>query len=230
MAHCSYEAGILEDPNVTPPEDMWKLTVDPLKAPHTPEDFTLVFKKGLPVSLTTAKGETITDPVKLFLEANAIARRHGVGRIDIVENRFIGLKSRGCYETPGLTCLRSAHMDLEGLTLDREVRALRDQFVTFNYAKILYNGLYFSPEREFLEESIVASQKSVNGQVRCRVYKGQFSVLGRSSETEKLYDASESSMDEIGAFTPEATEGFIIVQAIRLKKFGEAKVSAGEKM
>jgi argininosuccinate synthase len=230
LAHCSYEAGILEDPNVTPPEDMWKLTVDPLKAPNTPEDFTLFFEKGLPVKLVTSKGESITDPVKLFLEANAIARRHGVGRIDIVENRFIGLKSRGCYETPGLTCLRSAHIDLEGLVLDREVRALRDQFITFNYAKILYNGLYFSPEREFLEDSIVASQKNVNGQVRCRVYKGQFSVLGRSSETEKLYDASESSMDEIGAFTPEATEGFIIVQAIRLKKFGEAKVAAGEKM
>jgi argininosuccinate synthase len=212
LAHCSYEAGILEDPDVTAPSDMWKLTVDPLKAPDSPEDFTLVFEKGLPKKLITSKGKTITDAVELFLEANAIARRHGVGRIDIVENRFIGLKSRGCYETPGLTCLRSAHIDLEGLVLDREVRALRDQFVTFNYAKILYNGLYFSPEREFLEESIVASQKNVNGQVRCRVYKGSFIVLGRSSETEKLYDASESSMDEIGAFSPEATTGFIAVQ------------------
>lgn len=213
LAHCSYEAGILEDPDVTAPEDMWKLTVDPLKAPDTPEDFTLVFEKGLPKKLIS-KGKTITDAVELFLEANAIARRHGVGRIDIVENRFIGLKSRGCYETPGLTCLRSAHIDLEGLVLDREVRALRDQFVTFNYAKILYNGLYFSPEREFLEESIIASQKTVNGTVRCRVYKGTFSVLGRSSETEKLYDASESSMDEIGAFSPQETGGFIAVQGM----------------
>jgi len=230
LAHCSYEAGILEDPDVTAPSDMWKLTVDPLKAPDTPEDFTLVFEKGLPKKLITAKGKTITDAVELFLEANAIARRHGVGRIDIVENRFIGLKSRGCYETPGLTCLRSAHIDLEGLVLDREVRALRDQFVTFNYAKILYNGLYFSPEREFLEDSIISSQKNVNGQVRCRVYKGSFVVLGRSSETEKLYDASESSMDEIGAFSPEATTGFIAVQAIRIKKFGEAKEAAGEKL
>ncbi|PMD22886.1 argininosuccinate synthetase [Hyaloscypha hepaticicola] len=230
LAHCSYEAGILEDPDVTAPSDMWKLTVDPLKAPDTPEDFTLVFEKGLPKKLITSKGKTITDSVELFLEANAIARRHGVGRIDIVENRFIGLKSRGCYETPGLTCLRSAHIDLEGLVLDREVRALRDQFVTFNYAKILYNGLYFSPEREFLEESIVASQKNVNGQVRCRVYKGSFIVLGRSSETEKLYDASESSMDEIGAFSPEATTGFIAVQAIRLKKYGEAKAEKGERL
>ncbi|EHL03174.1 putative Argininosuccinate synthase [Glarea lozoyensis 74030] len=230
LAHCSYEAGILEDPDVTAPEDMWKLTVDPLKAPDKPEDFTLVFEKGLPVKLISASGKTFTDSVELFLEANAIARRHGVGRVDIVENRFIGLKSRGCYETPGLTCLRSAHIDLEGLVLDREVRALRDQFVTFNYAKVLYNGLYFSPEREFLEESIVASQKNVNGQVRCRVYKGSFSVLGRSSETEKLYDASESSMDEIGAFAPSDTTGFISVQAIRLKKYGEAKLSKGEKM
>ncbi|QSZ28536.1 hypothetical protein DSL72_003034 [Monilinia vaccinii-corymbosi] len=229
LAHCSYEAGILEDPDVTPPADMWKLTVDPLKAPDQPEDFTLVFDKGLPKKLIT-NGKTITDSVEIFLECNAIARRHGVGRIDIVENRFIGLKSRGCYETPGLTCLRSAHVDLEGLVMDREVRALRDQFVTFNYSKILYNGLYFSPEREFIEASIIASQKNVNGQVRCRVYKGAFSVLGRSSETEKLYDASESSMDEIGSFAPADTTGFISVQSIRLKKYGEAKAAAGERL
>ena len=218
LAHCSYEAGILEDPDVEAPSDMWKLTVDPLDAPDKPEDFTVHFEKGLPVKLEYEGGKSATEPLDLFLTANAIARRHGVGRIDIVENRFIGLKSRGCYETPGLTILRSAHIDLEGLVLDREVRALRDQFVTYNYSKILYNGLYFSPEREFLEDSIVASQKSVNGKVRCRVYKGSFSVVGRSSETEKLYDMSESSMDEIGAFAPQDTTGFISVQAIRLKK------------
>lgn len=110
-----------------------------MDAPDTPEDFTLTFDKGIPVSLKSDKGE-VTDPVALFLEANAIARRNGVGRIDIVENRFIGLKSRGCYETPGLTMLRQAHVDLEGLVMDREVRALRDSFITVNYAKILYNG------------------------------------------------------------------------------------------
>ncbi|POS82152.1 argininosuccinate synthetase, partial [Erysiphe pulchra] len=216
LAHCSFEAGILEDPDTTPPDDMWKLTINPLKAPNDPEDFTLFFEKGLPKKIITNK-KTITDSEELFFEINAIARRHGVGRTDIVENRFIGIKSRGCYETPGFTCLRSAHIDLEGLVLDREVRALRDQFVTFNYAKLLYNGLYFSPEREFLEASIEASQKSVNGQVRCRVYKGSFTVLGRSSETEKLYDASESSMDEIGDFSPVDSSGFISIQAIRLK-------------
>jgi argininosuccinate synthase len=126
----------LEDPDTTPPKDMWKLTVDPLDAPNEPEDFVLHFEKGIPTKLEHGKGKTVTDSVELFLAMNAIARRHGVGRVDIVENRFIGIKSRGCYETPGLTCLRSAHLDLEGLVLDREVRALRDQFVTFNYAKV----------------------------------------------------------------------------------------------
>ncbi|KAF3917128.1 hypothetical protein ABW20_dc0107372 [Dactylellina cionopaga] len=230
LAHCSYEAGILEDPDVTPPKDMWKLTVDPEDAPEKPEDFTLFFEKGLPVKLVDETGAATTDSLELFLKSNHIARKHGVGRVDIVENRFIGLKSRGCYETPGLTCLRNAHVDLEGLVMDREVRALRDQFVTFNYAKILYNGLYFSPEREFLETAIVASQKTVNGQVRCRCYKGSFSVLGRSSETEKLYDMSESSMDEIGDFAPSETTGFISVQAIRLKKYGLKKQEDGEKL
>ncbi|KAK4495878.1 hypothetical protein PRZ48_013146 [Zasmidium cellare] len=231
LAHCSYEAGILEDPNITPPEDMWKLTTDPTKAPDTPEDFTVTFEKGLPVKLEYEGGKkTATDSVDLFLTANAIARKHGVGRIDIVENRFIGLKSRGCYETPGFTMLRAAHVDLEGLVMDREVRALRDQFLTFNYAKVLYNGLYFSPEREFLEESIIASQKKVNGSVRCRAFKGMFSVVGRWSDTEKLYDASESSMDEIGDFEPSDTTGFISVNAIRLKKYGKAKEEAGESL
>ncbi|THZ60201.1 argininosuccinate synthase [Aureobasidium pullulans] len=230
LAHCSYEAGILEDPNVTPPEDMWKLTVDPTKAPEQPEDFVLHFEKGLPVKAELPGGKTVTDATELFLAINAIARKHGVGRIDIVENRFIGLKSRGCYETPGLTCLRAAHIDLEGLTMDREVRALRDQFLTFNYAKILYNGLYFSPECKFLLQCVAASQDSVNGAVRCRVYKGSFSVLGRWSDTEKLYDMDESSMDVIGDFRPEDTTGFISVNAIRLKKYGRMMEEAGKKM
>jgi argininosuccinate synthase len=230
MAHCSYEAGILEDPNITPPEDMWKLTTDPTKAPDAPEDFTIHFQKGLPVKLDYENGKSVTEPVELFLTANTIARRHGVGRVDIVENRFIGLKSRGCYETPGLTMLRAAHIDIEGLVMDREVRALRDQFTTFNYAKILYNGLYFSPEREFLEDSITSSQKSVNGSVRCRAYKGMFSVIGRWSDTEKLYDESESSMDEIGDFAPESTTGFISVNAIRLKKFGKKMEEEGRSL
>lgn len=231
LAHCSYEAGILEDPDTSPPSDMWKLTADPiLSAPNEPEDVTIDFEKGLPVKISSPSQGTKTNATELFLAANALARKHGVGRIDIVENRFIGLKSRGCYETPGLTILRSAHMDLEGLTLDREVRALRDQFVTIGWSRVLYNGLYFSPEREFLESSIVESQKSVNGQVRLRLYKGNCIIMGRSSQTEKLYDESESSMDEIGSFEPVETGGFIKVQAIRLKKYGQMKAEKGENL
>lgn len=229
LAHCSYEAGILEDPDTTPPEDMWKLTNDPKSAPSEPEDFTITFTAGIPTKLVTSTG-TITEPLELFLAANAIARKHGVGRIDIVENRFIGIKSRGCYETPGLTILWAAHLDLEGLTLDREVRALRDQFATVGWSRCLYNGLYFSPEREYLEHAVVAAQGSVNGQVRCRVFKGHFSILGRSSDTEKLYDMSESSMDEIGSFEPSDTTGFIAIQAIRLKKYGATKAEKGERL
>ncbi len=226
LAHISFEAGILEDPDTTPPKDMWKLTVDPLDAPNTPEDFTVFFEKGKPVKLTyTEDGQetSVVDPVELFLVANKLARRNGVGRIDIVENRFIGIKSRGCYETPGLTLLRSTHIDLEGLTLDREVRAIRDTFVTPTYSKILYNGLYFTPEGEYTRSMIQPSQNTVNGQVRARLYKGSLIILGRSSSTEKLYDATESSMDELTGFQPQEASGFIAVQAIRIKKYGEAK-------
>lgn len=152
----------------------------------------------MPTKLILDGGKkVVTDPVELFIEANSLARRNGVGRIDIVENRFIGIKSRGCYETPGLTILRTAHVDLEGLTLDREVRALRDQFVTVTYSKLLYNGMYFTPECEYVRAMIPPSQITVNGTVRARAYKGSVSVLGRFSETEKLYDETESSMDEL---------------------------------
>lgn len=233
LVHCSYEAGILEDPNVTPPKDMWQLTVGPTDAPDTVEEFAVTFEKGVPVKLQykeDGRDQTVEDPLELFLAANKIGGRNGVGRVDIVENRFIGLKSRGCYESPGMELLRSAHLDLEGLVLDREVRALRDQFVTFNFSKLLYNGLWFSAEREFLSASLAASQKDVNGVVRCSAYKGKMSILGRSSSTATLYDASESSMDEIGDFNPADTTGFIGVQAIRLKKYGKAKMQRGEQM
>ena len=223
MAHCSYEAGMLEDPDTTPREEMWKLTKDPTKAPDEPEDFTLYFEKGLPSKLEYTEGgkkQSVTESVALFLKANEIARRNGVGRIDIVENRFIGLKSRGCYETPGFTMLRQAHMDLEGLVLDREVRALRDQFVTVGWSKALYNGTYFSPERKYLETCLHACQANVEGYVRMRAYKGASSILGRKSDKSILYSESESSMDTVDDFSVEATTGFIDVTAIRLKKYG----------
>lgn len=183
LFHISYEAGILEDPDTTPPADMWKLTTAPEDAPTTPERISIEFKAGLPVKVVAlAENKIYTDPVDVFLALNALARKHGIGRIDIVENRFIGVKSRGCYESPAATILRVAHMDIEGLTLDRNVRALRDQFVTIELGRILYNGHWFTPEREFVLSAIPASQRTVNGVVRLKLYKGNVVVEGRSSE------------------------------------------------
>jgi len=229
LAHCSYEAGILEDPDHSPPDDMWRMTDDPLKAPNTPEDITLEFEKGLPVALTSPSNafSKVTGSIELFTKLNALGKVHGVGRIDIVENRYIGLKSRGCYDSPAMTILRLAHMDLEGLVMDREVRSLRDQFVTHTWSNLIYDGKYFSPEREFVENALVFSQRRVNGQVRLRLYKGNTYVLGRSSETEKLYSAEEASMDTLENFSPEDTTGFIGIQSIRLKKYGIQKEGEG---
>ncbi|KAJ1970497.1 argininosuccinate synthetase [Dimargaris xerosporica] len=220
LFHISYEAGILEDPNVTPPKDMWKLTVDPEEAPNTPERIHITFTEGRPTKVENINDKTVvTDPLELFIYLNTLARRNGIGRIDIVENRFIGIKSRGCYETPGGTILRVAHLDLEGLVLDREVRQYRDEHLTPALSKILYNGLYFSPEGSFITSSIAGSQKSVNGVVRLKLFKGNVIVEGRYSETEKLYDMEESSMDVHGGFSPLDSEGFIKIQSIRLKKW-----------
>jgi len=154
LFHISYEAGILEDPNTTPPTDMWKLTSSLEHAPDIPEYLSVEFKAGLPVKVTVGSA-TQTDPVEIFLALNVLGRKHGIGRIDIVENRFIGVKSRGCYESPGATILGAAHIDMEGLTPDRNVRALRDQFVTVELGCVLYNGHFFTRERGF-----IPSQKS----------------------------------------------------------------------
>jgi argininosuccinate synthase len=216
LFHISYEAGILEDPNITPPTDMWKLTTAPEDAPETPERIVIEFALGLPTKVT-AGNKTYTDAVDIFNALNALGRKHGIGRIDIVENRFIGVKSRGCYETPGATILRAAHVDLEGLTLDRNVRALRDQFVTIELSRMLYNGHFFTPEREFIMSAIPASQRTVNGLVRLKLYKGNVVVEGRES-SEGLYDERQSSMDEMGGFEPTDTTGFIQIESIRIKK------------
>jgi argininosuccinate synthase len=196
LFHISYEAGILEDPNTTPPADMWKLTTDPERAPDAPERLTIEFKLGLPVRVSVAGGKDVTGAVEIFMALNALGRKHGVGRIDIVENRFIGVKSRGCYETPAGTILRAAHVDLEGLTLDRNVRALRDQFVTIELGRILYNGHFFTPEREFITAAIPASQRTVNGVVKLKLYKGNVIIEGRSSDevpTEWMHQTMRSS-------------------------------------
>lgn len=184
IAHCSYEAGALEDPALSPPDDMWTRTVDPQQAPDQPVDIAIAFEKGLPVKLQV-KDKVYTDSLELFIALNEIGKQAGIGRIDIVEvrsaqkvaggpsaltrwlltwnlqNRFIGLKSRGCYDSPAMTILRLAHLDAESLVMDGKVRSLRDQFVTHHWSELLYNGLYFSPEREFVENSLVFCQRRV---------------------------------------------------------------------
>ncbi|KAH9046035.1 argininosuccinate synthase [Lactarius hengduanensis] len=169
--------------------------------------------------LTSSLGDAPTSPEFISIEFKA-GRKHGIGRIDIVENRFIGVKSRGCYESPGATILRVAHIDLEGLTLDRNVRALRDQFVTIELGRILYNGHFFTPEREFVTSAIPASQRTVNGVVRLKLYKGNV-VVG------PVYDEKQSSMDELGGFEPTDTTGFIQIESIRIKKWAQANLLKG---
>ncbi|PWN50562.1 putative ARG1-argininosuccinate synthetase [Violaceomyces palustris] len=218
LFHISYEAGILEDPNTTPPDDMWKLTKSPAAAPDTPEKISIEFQRGIPVKVKVGStGKEHTDAVDIFLTLNALARANGIGRVDIVENRFIGVKSRGCYESPGATILRAAHIDLEGLTLDREVRRTRDQIITTKFSEFLYYGFFFSPECDFVRGCIPASQKTVNGEVRLSLYKGNVTIEGRVSD-EKLYDEKFTSMDDLEGFPAEAATGFIAVQAIRLKQ------------
>lgn len=224
LAHCSYEAGMLEDPNVTPPEDMWTRTVSPMQAPDTPLDISIHFDKGIPVKVVTPT-QTVTESLELFTLLNALGKEHGVGRIDIVENRFIGLKSRGCYDSPAITILRLAHISIEGLVLDGRVRALRDN-LSKQWSELLYQGLYFSPERAFLQPSLDYSQQRVNGEVRLRLYKGNAYVLGRTSQ-EKLYSEEDASMDSLTTFDPSETSGFITINAIRLKKYGLQLSEAG---
>ncbi|CAO1627044.1 unnamed protein product [Jaminaea pallidilutea] len=225
LFHISYEAGILEDPNTTPPDDMWKLTNSPETAPEKPEHIAITFTKGIPTKVSVG-GKEITDAVDIFFTLNNLARVHGIGRVDIVENRFIGVKSRGCYETPAGTILRAAHVDLEGLTLDREVRRLRDSFITTKFSEQLYYGMFFTPECKFVRSCIPGTQGTVNGQVKLKLYKGNVIVQGRTSE-ETLYDEKFSSMDELGGFQPEETTGFIEVNAIRIKRYGVGQVAKG---
>ncbi|TLS28972.1 hypothetical protein PpBr36_01804 [Pyricularia pennisetigena] len=227
LVHCSYEAGVLEDPDHTPPKELWTRTVDPVDAPATPQEFTVEFEKGIPTKVIVDGKET-TGSVEVFKLLNKLGHDHGVGRIDIVENRFIGLKSRGCYDTPGLTIARLAHLDLEGLVMDSKVREIRDQFCTLSWSRQLYNGMYFSPEREFVENSIIFSQQNVTGQVRLAVYKGNTYVLGRKSDASNLYSEQDASMDSLEGFSPMDTTGFIEINAIRLKKYGLQKIKDGK--
>ena len=215
--HISYEAGILEDPwfDPTTPEnrDMYKLTVDPELAPDEAQYLELTFEKGDCVAIDGQSGS----PLEIVRRLNTIAGKHGIGRIDLVENRFVGMKSRGVYETPGGTILLHAHRQLETLTMDRDLMHLRDSLIP-RYAELIYYGFWYAPEREALQALIDRSQETVTGVVRLKLYKGNLTTVGRKSDL-SLYDLEVASMDDDESdYRPEDAGGFIRLNALRLKE------------
>ena len=215
LLHISHEAGILEDPAHEPSEDIFSKTVSPEKAPDKPTRLRIQFKDGIPVKVTDLdKGRSETEPLKLFMFLNELGAKNGVGRIDMVENRFVGIKSRGIYETPGGTILFAAHKDIEGIAMDREVMRLRDM-LSPKFAELVYNGFWFSPEMDFLMSAINKSQEVIDGSVTLKLYKGNVIVTGRESAS-SLYNKDLSSMDIEGGFNQKDSEGFIKIHATRL--------------
>jgi argininosuccinate synthase len=216
MLHISYEGGELEDPWNRPDPEMWRWAVSPEDAPDTPEEIELGFEAGDAVSLN---GRTLS-PAQMLASLNTIGAKHGVGRIDLVENRFVGMKNRGCYETPGGTILIKAHRAIESITLDREVAHLKDDLMP-RYASLIYNGYWFAPERQLLQGMIDDSQKPVNGFVRLKLYKGNVDVTGRRSDSDSLFDESIVTFeDDHGAYHQADAEGFIKLNALRLRIAG----------
>ncbi|MFH1674526.1 MAG: argininosuccinate synthase [Pseudomonadota bacterium] len=211
LLHISYEGGILEDPWTSPSESMFQLTVSPQDAPDEPEEVTISFIKGDP----TAVNDVERSPAKLLAELNRLGGKHGVGRLDLVENRFVGMKSRGVYETPGGTILRAAHMALESITMDREVMHIRDMLIP-KYSELVYYGFWFSPEMEMLQTMIDATQKRVSGTVRLELYKGNCRVVGRRSE-QSLYRSDFATFEEDQVYQQKDAEGFIRLNALRLR-------------
>jgi argininosuccinate synthase len=229
MMHISYEAGVLEDPANAAPADMYRMTTDPAKAPDTPALLTVDFLRGRPVRVRNkADGTDISKPLDLFLYLNKIGGAHGVGRSDVVENRFVGIKSRGVYENPGADVLRMAHLGLEGLTLDREVYRLRDT-LSARFSDLAYNGFWYSPEMEFILSAIEKSQERVSGETTVKLFKGHTSIVSRASPL-SLYNMKLSSMDEGGGWNPEDSTGFIRINAVRLRAHAarEAAIAAGK--
>ncbi|HFD86610.1 MAG TPA: argininosuccinate synthase [Gammaproteobacteria bacterium] len=213
LLHISYEGGPLEDPWQEPDEEMWKWTVSPEQAPDEPTYIELRYEKGDVVAIDD---EEMT-PAQVLASLNKIAGDNGIGRIDIMENRYVGMKSRGCYETPGGTILLKAHRAIESITLDREAAHLKDELMP-RYATLIYNGYWWSPEREMLQSMIDLSQERVNGEVRLKLYKGSVSVVGRRSETDSLFDESIATFEEDeGAYDQKDAEGFIKLNALRLR-------------
>ncbi len=217
LLHISYEGGNLEDPWVEPDEDMWRWSVSPEAAPDKPAYLELGFEKGDIVSID---GEALT-PAQVLIRLNQEAGAHGIGRIDIVENRYVGMKSRGCYETPGGTVMLKAHRAIESITLDREVAHLKDDLMP-RYASTIYNGYWWSPERKVMQQMIDASQLSVNGEVRVKLYKGTVTVAGRKSASHSLFDkAIVTFEDDAGAYNQKDAEGFIKLNALRMRIAGK---------
>ncbi|HEX9762266.1 MAG TPA: argininosuccinate synthase, partial [Acidimicrobiia bacterium] len=215
LFHISYEGGVLEDPWMAPPPEMFRRTVDPEKAPDQPEEVTIGLEAGTPASVN---GEALGS-VDLLTRLNQIAGAHGIGRIDIVENRFVGIKSRGVYETPGGTVLHQARRAVESIVLDREVLHLRDSLVG-RYATIVYNGFWFSPERLALQKMMDSIQAPVTGEARLLLYKGSVRTLGRRSPN-SAYDPEVATFEAEDVYRQADAEGFINLNALRIRGFGE---------
>ncbi len=213
LLHISYEGGILEDPWAEPEADMWRWTVSPEQAPDKATYIELTYEKG---DIVAIDGEA-KSPAEVLSDLNQIAGANGIGRLDIVENRYVGMKSRGCYETPGGVIMLRAHRAIESLTLDREVAHLKDELMP-RYASMIYNGYWWSPERKMMQTMIDASQQTVNGVVRLKLYKGNVEVVGRKSETNSLFDESIATFeDDAGAYDQKDAAGFIKLNALRLR-------------
>ncbi|KAM6901095.1 argininosuccinate synthase [Lycodopsis pacificus] len=217
LMHISYESGILENPKSHAPADLYLMTKNPEDSPNTPEVLEIEFKNGVPVKVTNVKeGKSKDSPLDIFSYLNEIGGKHGVGRIDIVENRFIGMKSRGIYETPGGTILLKAHLDIETFTMDKEVRRIK-QGLSIKFAELVYNGFWYSPEGDFVRHCIAKSQENVEGKVQLSVFKGQVYILGRESP-KSLYNKELVSMDVQGDYDPCDATGFIRINAVRLRE------------
>jgi argininosuccinate synthase len=213
LLHISYEGGILEDPWAEPEENMWLWTVSPEKAPDVPTYVEIGFERGDAVAVDG----TDMSPARVMETLNRIGGENGVGRTDIVENRYVGMKSRGCYETPAGTILLKAHRAIESLTLDREAAHLKDELMP-RYASLVYNGYWWSPERLLLQELIDASQMRINGKVRLKLYKGSVTLVGRQSDTDSLFDERIATFEEdAGAYNQKDAEGFIRLNALRMR-------------
>jgi len=213
LLHISYEGRHLENPAAEPEEDMWRWTVSPEKAPDAAEYIDIEYAGGDPVAINGKK----MAPHELLAELNRLGGKHGIGRLDLVENRYVGMKSRGCYETPGGTIMLKAHRAIESLTLDREVAHLKDDLMP-RYASLIYNGYWWSPERIALQTLIDHTQHSVNGYVRLKLYKGNVIVVGRDSKTDSLFDPTIATFeDDAGAYDQRDAGGFIKLNALRLR-------------